>query len=64
MLPPTIVCKLAPIVPKIERERTTMPRTSPRVSNDAVAVQGECSGYQVMSHALDYRASGAALSAD
>src|SRR5437764_11661184 len=31
MLPPTSVCKPAPIVPKIERERTMMPRTTPNV---------------------------------
>src|SRR6267143_979739 len=31
MLPPTRVCKPAPIVPKIERERTMMPRTTPNV---------------------------------
>src|SRR5215831_13001180 len=29
MFPPTIVCSDPPIVPKIERERTVMPRTSP-----------------------------------
>jgi hypothetical protein len=31
MFPPTIVCKLAPMVPKIERDRTTIPRTTPKV---------------------------------
>src|SRR5438270_13997476 len=31
MLPPTSVCKPAPMVPKIERERTIMPRTTPNV---------------------------------
>jgi len=31
MLPPTSVCNPAPIVPKIERERTTIPRTTPSV---------------------------------
>src|SRR5579885_39399 len=31
MLPPTIVCSPAPIVPTMERERTTMPRTIPRL---------------------------------
>src|SRR5438270_7979118 len=31
MLPPTRVCNPAPIVPKIERERTMMPRTTPNV---------------------------------
>ena len=31
MFPPTIVCRVAPKVPMIERERTTMPRTSPNV---------------------------------
>src|SRR5437588_3898757 len=31
MLPPTSVCKPAPMVPKIERERTMMPRTTPNV---------------------------------
>src|SRR5579885_2821275 len=30
MLPPTIVCNPAPIVPNSERERTTIPRTTPR----------------------------------
>ena len=29
MLPPTNVCRLAPIFPKIDRERTVMPRTTP-----------------------------------
>src|ERR1019366_5604638 len=31
MLPPTMVCKLAPMVPTMERERTTIPRTTPRL---------------------------------
>src|SRR5664280_1201387 len=31
MLPPTMVCKLAPRVPTMERERTTIPRTTPRL---------------------------------
>src|SRR5215472_1877354 len=31
MLPPTMVCRLAPIVPTMERERTTIPRTTPRL---------------------------------
>src|SRR5450432_389032 len=31
MLPPTMVCRLAPKVPTMERERTTMPRTTPRL---------------------------------
>lgn len=31
MLPPTSVCNPAPIVPKIDRERTTIPRTTPSV---------------------------------
>ena len=31
MLPPTIVWSVPPIVPKIERERTVMPRTTPKV---------------------------------
>src|SRR6266404_2481978 len=31
MLPPTSVCNPAPMVPKIERERTMMPRTTPNV---------------------------------
>src|SRR5579863_9291391 len=31
MFPPTMVCRLAPRVPKIERERTIMPRTRPRL---------------------------------
>src|SRR5271156_26742 len=30
MLPPTSVCRLAPRVPKTDRERTTIPRTTPR----------------------------------
>src|SRR5271170_1529131 len=30
MLPPTSVCRLAPRVPKTDRERTMMPRTTPR----------------------------------
>src|SRR5688500_11193871 len=30
MLPPTMLCRLAPILPKTERLRTVMPRTSPR----------------------------------
>src|SRR5438132_1392438 len=30
MLPPASVCSDAPIVPKIDRERTVMPRTTPR----------------------------------
>jgi len=29
MLPPMIVCRLAPRVPTMLRERTTMPRTTP-----------------------------------
>src|SRR5437667_1841122 len=31
ILPPTMVCRLAPMVPKMERERTTIPRTTPRL---------------------------------
>src|SRR5690348_5445270 len=31
MFPPTIVCSPAPMVPNRERERTTMPRTTPRL---------------------------------
>src|SRR5437867_2798462 len=31
MLPPTMVCRPAPIVPTIDRERTTMPLTTPRL---------------------------------
>ena len=31
MFPPTRVCNPAPMVPKIERERTMMPRTTPKV---------------------------------
>ena len=30
MLPPARVCNAPPIVPKIERERTVIPRTTPR----------------------------------
>src|SRR5687767_2632878 len=30
MLPPTIVCSAPPIVPTIERDRTVIPRTTPR----------------------------------
>src|SRR6202167_5402772 len=31
MVPPTSVCNPAPIVPKMDRERTTIPRTTPSV---------------------------------
>src|ERR1035441_8399194 len=31
ILPPIMVCKPAPMVPTMERERTTMPRTTPRL---------------------------------
>ena len=31
MFPPTRVCSEPPIVPKIDRERTVIPRTTPRV---------------------------------
>ena len=31
IFPPTIVCRLAPMVPKMDRERTTIPRTSPKL---------------------------------
>src|SRR5579871_6897585 len=31
MFPPTMVCNPAPIVPTMERERTTIPRTIPRL---------------------------------
>ena len=41
MLPPIGVCKPAPMVPGTERERTMMPRTTPRVADDAVAVEFE-----------------------
>src|SRR5437763_4528476 len=32
MLPPNIVCTAAPTVPKTDRDRTTTPRTTPRLS--------------------------------
>src|SRR5438270_13910910 len=32
ILPPNIVCKLAPTVPQTDRDRTTTPRTTPRLS--------------------------------
>src|SRR5204863_7917122 len=34
ILPPNIVCKLAPTVPKTDRDRTTTPRTTPRLSTN------------------------------
>ena len=45
MSPPTMVCKLAPSVPKIERERTMMPRTIPMFRSMAIAIQREGGGH-------------------
>jgi hypothetical protein len=44
MLPPTSVCSEPPIVPKIDRERTVMPRTTPRLLTIRCAVERECRG--------------------
>jgi len=39
MLPPTRVCSTGPIVPKIDRERTTMPRTHAERGGHSIPVQ-------------------------
>ena len=44
MLPPTMVCNPAPMVPKIERERTTMPAHNAEVAGDAEAGKLEGGG--------------------
>ena len=44
MLPPTMVCRPAPRVAKMLRERTTMPRTTAEVADDAVAGEFERGG--------------------
>ena len=61
MLPPTSVCSPAPIVPKIDRERTVIPRTTPSVRTTRKPSSSNCvvtmlcgtiraRGYSIVAH--------------
>src|ERR1700685_2944277 len=61
MFPPTILCKAAPTLPTMLRERTTMPRTMPRLrvmrcpgsSNAVVTIVVEMLGIRSLHEEVD-----------
>ena len=57
MLPPNSVCSEPPMVPKMLRDRTVIPRTTPMRLDDAVAVERERRGREAVIHAQAARSS-------